>query len=88
MAAARANATAPQLTRRQLSRATLERQWLLQRRAEPATALIEHLVAMQAQEPFDPYTAMWSRLEGLSYQVGIHFVSPPGGLDDILGAIG
>jgi hypothetical protein len=64
MAAARANVAAPQLSRRQLSRATLERQWLLRRRAAPATALIEHLVAMQAQEPFDPYTAMWSRLEG------------------------
>jgi hypothetical protein len=64
MAAARANVTAPQLTRRQLNRATFERQWLVRRRAEPARALIEHLVAMQAQEPFDPYTAMWSRLEG------------------------
>jgi hypothetical protein len=35
-----------------------------------------------------PGRVMWSRLEGLSYQVGIHFVKPPDGLDDILGAIG
>jgi hypothetical protein len=35
-----------------------------------------------------PGRVMWSRLEGLSYQVGIHFVKPPDGLDDILSAIG
>jgi len=35
-----------------------------------------------------PGRVMWSRLEGLSYQVGIHFVKPPAGLDNILSAIG
>jgi hypothetical protein len=35
-----------------------------------------------------PGKVMWSRLEGLSYQVGIHFLSAPGGLDDILSALG
>jgi hypothetical protein len=55
---------APVLTRRQLNRSLLARQWLLERRVATAEETIEHLVAMQAQEPFDPYTALWSRLAG------------------------
>jgi len=31
---------------------------------------------------------IWSRLEGLSYQVGIQFSEPPDDLDDILTALG
>ena len=50
------------LTRRQLNRATLARQHLLERVAMPAYDLIEHLVGLQAQEPKDPYVALWTRL--------------------------
>jgi hypothetical protein len=52
------------LTDRALNRATLARQLLLERSPLEPVAAVEHLVGLQAQNPLDPYLALWSRLDG------------------------
>jgi len=51
------------LSRRALNRTTLGRQLLLQRDKRTVGGAMEHLVGMQAQNPHDPYYALWSRIE-------------------------
>ena len=49
------------LTVRELNRATLQRQVLLERKCLAPKALIERLVGMQAQWPSAPYVGIWTR---------------------------
>ncbi|HEX5721774.1 MAG TPA: winged helix DNA-binding domain-containing protein [Acidimicrobiia bacterium] len=56
--------SAEPITDRQLNRATLERQFLLRRESMPLVDAVEKLVGLQAQNPLDPYLALWSRTEG------------------------
>src|SRR5687767_4815307 len=50
------------LTNRQRNRALLARQHLLARTDMTVDQMLHHLVGMQAQEPRDPYTALFTRL--------------------------
>jgi hypothetical protein len=50
------------LTARQLNRATLDRQLLLERARLPVAEAVRRIVAIQAQEPASPYIALWNRV--------------------------
>ena len=52
------------LTLRELNRALLERQLLLERRKLGVQQAVERICAIQAQWPQSPYIALWSRLTG------------------------
>ncbi|WP_214416181.1 winged helix DNA-binding domain-containing protein [Sphaerisporangium fuscum] len=51
------------LSRRRLNRATLARQYLLERAPARAIDAIEHLGGMQSQAPLAPYVGLWARLQ-------------------------
>jgi hypothetical protein len=50
------------LTTRQLNRATLARQLLLEREDCSAEQVLQHLVGMQSQAPLAPYVGLWTRV--------------------------
>ncbi len=50
------------LDARALNRATLARQLLLERAGLPVLDAVAHLGGLQAQEPQEPFTGLWSRL--------------------------
>ncbi|MER5889352.1 winged helix DNA-binding domain-containing protein [Streptomyces sp. NPDC001941] len=62
------------LSLRALNRATLARQLLLARADLTALEAVAHLGGLQAQEPQEPFTGLWSRLRGFA----------PGELSDLL----
>lgn len=53
---------APVLGQRQLGRALLARQMLLERADTTIEEAVTHLVGLQAQAPYAPYFGLWSRL--------------------------
>src|SRR5262245_28158249 len=52
------------LTRRELGRATLARQMLLEREKCDAVEAVARLSGLQAQEPKPPFLGLWARLRG------------------------
>ncbi|MFJ1758066.1 winged helix DNA-binding domain-containing protein [Kitasatospora sp. NPDC088134] len=52
------------LSTRALNRTLLQRQFLVDRTSRPVLDVVEHLVALQAQEPNWPYLGLWTRVAG------------------------
>jgi hypothetical protein len=52
---------------RALNRALLARQFLLARTTRTPVQVVEHLVGLQAQNPPDPYVALWTRVEAFTH---------------------
>ena len=61
---AKSTTTLPVLSTRALNRALLARQMLLERDGRSVADAVRDLYGLQAQAPWSPYTALWSRLAG------------------------
>jgi hypothetical protein len=59
-------AAVPVISLRGLNRTLLDRQLLISRTSRPVLEVVEHLVAMQGQEPNWPYVGLWARIAGFS----------------------
>ena len=58
-----ASSDLPLIDRRSLNRASLARQHLLDRTDLSATDVVDQLVGIQAQNPWSPHVALWSRVK-------------------------
>jgi hypothetical protein len=58
------------ITARELNRATLARQLLLERATMSVTDAMRRVVALQAQRPASAYVALWNRLAAFDPHAG------------------
>lgn len=56
------------LTNRELNRATLARQMLLERSDRTPVDAVEFLLGLQSQQTHDPYIGLWTRLNGFAHE--------------------
>ncbi|TDG00924.1 winged helix DNA-binding domain-containing protein [Paenibacillus piri] len=52
---------------RELNRALLARQFLIQRARLSVADALEHLIGLQSQAPLPPYIGLWTRLDGFTH---------------------
>ena len=76
---AKTTTTLPVLSQRALNRALLARQMLLERDERSVADAVRDLYGLQAQAPWSPYTALWSRPRRVRPRTSWGRCSPTGG---------